>query len=210
MATTTSAPASQRPTEFESKSRSHVETQSPPAAAQSQSQNSTDNTNANANAANGDTEEGGENKDKSIEPDGGYPPQLHAGAVGLGPEYGKGASGGDKLTGWKVEIAGKITRNPQKVQHGKDMRTGELKKKEKEDDKNPFSNAEEKDEKKDDADAKPPQSNDGADADKPASRTSNAGETAAKEQAATTAPEGTDDAEVQRKGEATRGDKQIG
>ena len=35
-------------------------------------------------------------------------------------------------------------------------------------------------------------------------------EKAAKEQAATTAPEGTGDAEVQRKGDATKGDKQIG
>ena len=33
------------------------------------------------------------------------------------------------------ELAGKITHNEQKVQHGKDLRTGELKKKEMEDDK---------------------------------------------------------------------------
>lgn len=35
----------------------------------------------------------------------------------------------------KEELAGKITRNQQKVQHGKDMRTGELKKKQMEDEK---------------------------------------------------------------------------
>lgn len=44
-------------------------------------------------------------------------------------------SGGDKLTGWKEEFEGKILHNQQKAQHGKDMRTGELKKKEQEDEK---------------------------------------------------------------------------
>ncbi|CAL1710872.1 unnamed protein product [Somion occarium] len=67
-----------------------------------------------------------------------YPEQRHAGRVGLGPNYGKGASGGDKLAGWKEELAGKITRNPDKVHHGHDLRTGELKKKEQEEEKNPF------------------------------------------------------------------------
>lgn len=36
---------------------------------------------------NGDAEQ--EQNGSSTEPDGGYPPQKHAGAVGLGPEYGK-------------------------------------------------------------------------------------------------------------------------
>jgi hypothetical protein len=30
-----------------------------------------------------------ETQDSSTEPEGGYPPQRHAGAVGLGPEYGQ-------------------------------------------------------------------------------------------------------------------------
>ena len=35
----------------------------------------------------------------------------------------------DRLGGIKEEIAGKITHNQDKVQHGKEMRTGELKRK---------------------------------------------------------------------------------
>ncbi|KAJ3486633.1 hypothetical protein NLI96_g4108 [Meripilus lineatus] len=58
--------------------------------------------------------------------EGDYPEQRHAGAVGLGPEYGKGASTGDQLQGWKEEIVGKITHNDDKVQHGHDLRTGEI------------------------------------------------------------------------------------
>lgn len=40
----------------------------------------------------------------------------------------------DKLEGLKEEIKGKVTRNPDKVQHGKEMRTGELKRKQHEQD----------------------------------------------------------------------------
>ena len=80
-----------------------------------------------------------------------YPPQRHAGAVGYGPEYGKGAvclsvffgptstneyqqSTGDKLEGLKEELKGKIMHEPDLVQHGHDLRTGELKRKAFEDD----------------------------------------------------------------------------
>jgi len=206
----------------QSQSQSTVNAQPPPAKSDSQ--------------ANGGQGQNG----SSTEPEEGYPPQLHAGAVGLGPEYGKGASGGDKLTGWKEEIAGKIMRNPEKVQHGKDMRTGELKKKEKDDDSNnPFANAGDKKDKKDKresedqdkskSDSSQPQSQTNADINtsSPDPRTQNAdkqmgaappsveaqtgpNEKAAKEQAATTAPEGTSEAEIQRKGENTHADKQIG
>lgn len=41
---------------------------------------------------------------------------------------------GDKIQGLKEEIAGKVTRNPEKVEHGKELRTGELKKKKHEED----------------------------------------------------------------------------
>ena len=80
-----------------------------------------------------------------------YPPQLHAGAVGLGPEFGKGAvrtnpslrapqilvdklspvqTIGEKIDGMKEEIKGKVKHDPELVQHGRDQRTGELKRKE--------------------------------------------------------------------------------
>ncbi len=36
---------------------------------------------------------------------------------------------GDKIIGLKDEVAGKITRNPEKVQHGKEQKSGELKRK---------------------------------------------------------------------------------
>ena len=35
----------------------------------------------------------------------------------------------DKLTGLKEEVKGKVTRKPDLVQHGKELRTGELKRK---------------------------------------------------------------------------------
>ena len=81
-----------------------------------------------------------------------YPPQRHAGAVGYGPEYGKGAvcmlsvetstqdlnarlqSTGDKLEGLKEEMKGKVLHKPDLVQHGHDLRTGELKRKQMEND----------------------------------------------------------------------------
>ena len=40
----------------------------------------------------------------------------------------------DKIQGLKEELAGKVTRNPDKAQHGKEMRTGELKRKQHEED----------------------------------------------------------------------------
>ncbi|KAH9925832.1 uncharacterized protein B0H18DRAFT_841917, partial [Fomitopsis serialis] len=59
-----------------------------------------------------------------------YPEQLHAGAVGLGPEYGRGVTTGDKLAGYKDELKGKVLRKPDVAQHGHDLRTGELKRRE--------------------------------------------------------------------------------
>ncbi|KAI0715018.1 hypothetical protein C8Q76DRAFT_444332 [Earliella scabrosa] len=68
-----------------------------------------------------------------------YPPQRHAGAVGLGPEYAKGATTEDKLAGYKEELKGTILHKPDLVQHGHDLRTGDLKRKqEATDDNNPF------------------------------------------------------------------------
>jgi hypothetical protein len=79
-----------------------------------------------------------------------YPPQLHAGAVGYGPNYKRGpvcfrvatdeskerktdqrVQGiGDKFDGLKEEIKGKVTHKPELVQHGREMRTGALQEKE--------------------------------------------------------------------------------
>ncbi|KAK7689362.1 hypothetical protein QCA50_007153 [Cerrena zonata] len=137
-------------------------------------------------------------------PDNGYPPQRHAGAVGLGPEYGKGtsASGTDRIQGLKEELVGKILHKPQKVQHGHDLRTGELKRREREENEphNPFQSI-------DTGDDKP-----GASSKKDEGLFQSQGETTGtekhlspageKEQAATVAPEGTDEAERQREGQA--------
>ncbi|GBE84399.1 predicted protein [Sparassis crispa] len=67
-------------------------------------------------------------------PDNGYPEQRHAGAVGYGPEYGKGAGPGDKFQGLFEEAKGKVLRKPDVAQHGRDLRTGMLKQREKEQD----------------------------------------------------------------------------
>jgi hypothetical protein len=72
------------------------------------------------------------------------PPQRHAGATGLGPLYGQGAGLGEKLGGLQEEIKGKITKNPELVQHGRERRMGILKEKEQEqDDEDPFKKPEE-------------------------------------------------------------------
>ncbi|KAJ3887976.1 hypothetical protein GG344DRAFT_68348 [Lentinula edodes] len=90
-----------------------------------------------------------------------YPEQHHAGAVGYGPNYRQGPSLTDKLSGLKEELKGKVTKNPGLVEHGKEMKTGELKKKEQEEDMNnldPFGTADDEEEKKkdDDSSAKSP------------------------------------------------------
>jgi len=63
-----------------------------------------------------------------------YPPQRHTGAVGLGPEFVKGASLDDKFNGLKQELKGKMKHDSKLVEHGRDLRTGELKRKEMRDD----------------------------------------------------------------------------
>jgi len=83
-----------------------------------------------------------------------YPEQLHAGKVdGVGPEFAKQqqTTFSDRLQGVKEQIKGTLKRDPELKQTGKDRMTGELKKRQREDqDKSdPFSNA--KDENKDDA-----------------------------------------------------------
>ncbi|KAF8906905.1 hypothetical protein CPB85DRAFT_1198282, partial [Mucidula mucida] len=103
-----------------------------------------------------------------------YPKQLHAGAVGYGPNYHVGPTMTDKIAGMKEVVKGKVTKNPDLIQHGQERRTGVLHEKERESDmqSNPFEHA-------DDGDSK--QHN-------------------MREQAATVAPEGTDAASQQRQG----------
>ncbi|KAF9240040.1 hypothetical protein BU15DRAFT_74268 [Melanogaster broomeanus] len=57
------------------------------------------------------------------------PPQRHAGAAGLGPNYAFEASLGEKVSGLMEEIKGKILKEPALVEHGRERRTGELKRK---------------------------------------------------------------------------------
>ncbi|KAG2129551.1 uncharacterized protein EDB93DRAFT_114613 [Suillus bovinus] len=79
----------------------------------------------------------------TITDDSQIPPQRHAGATGLGPLYGQGAGLGDKLGGLQEEIKGTITKNPELVEHGRERRTGILKKKEQEqDEEDPFAKSE--------------------------------------------------------------------
>ncbi|GJE92466.1 hypothetical protein PsYK624_086200 [Phanerochaete sordida] len=175
----------------------------------------------------------GEQNGSTTEPEGGYPKQLHAGAVGLGPEYGvqQKATTFDKIQGLKEELAGKVTRKPEKAQHGKEMRTGELKRKQhEEDDADPFKTADgEGDKDKDQQDTQsdqpdqragnPNPTNDGReDVQGNAAQTSVTGkrgpqthptEAGAQAQAATTAPEGTEKAERQAQGENVEHERQI-
>ncbi|KIM80141.1 hypothetical protein PILCRDRAFT_822660 [Piloderma croceum F 1598] len=59
-----------------------------------------------------------------------YPEQRHAGAVGYGPSYNKDAGIGEKITGIKEEVLGKIKKDPSLVEQGKLRKTGELQKRE--------------------------------------------------------------------------------
>ncbi|EUC59245.1 2OG-Fe(II) oxygenase family protein [Rhizoctonia solani AG-3 Rhs1AP] len=78
-----------------------------------------------------------------------YPPQLHAGKVGYGPHYaevhGKDTGLGAKVTGLKEQLKGKITRNHELEQKGKERKTGALaaKQQAEDDTNNPFQHKEE-------------------------------------------------------------------
>ncbi|KZS87405.1 hypothetical protein SISNIDRAFT_419586 [Sistotremastrum niveocremeum HHB9708] len=129
-------------------------------------------------------QEGGAPSD--LGPDG-YPPQLHAGKVGYGPNYAT-QNGGDfssKITGLKEEVKGKILRKPELVETGHARRTGELaKKKQSEEDANdPFATA------KDDNSEKPAETNnDIANGPGSTSEPSNVDDNAQRARAAASAP----------------------
>lgn len=61
-----------------------------------------------------------------------YPPQLHAGKVGLGPHYGEQnrVTIGDQIAGIKEDIKGHLTHNHHLVEEGRERYAGELKRKE--------------------------------------------------------------------------------
>jgi len=66
-------------------------------------------------------------KPKMTEPfcDPTLPPQRHAGAVGIGPNYPLGPSLGTKIGGAMEEIKGKIMGKSEVAEHGRERRTGE-------------------------------------------------------------------------------------
>ncbi|TEB14350.1 hypothetical protein FA13DRAFT_1782603 [Coprinellus micaceus] len=131
------------------------------------------------------------------QPEGGYPPQLHTGKVGYGPNYHMEPTLGEKYEGLKEEVKGKVKRNPEQVQHGKDMISGESKRRERE------------------ADMSSGTFGGGAKEDDPPAagqptglaRNDHKGQ---KEQASTVAPVGHPDHDMQRKGEAVDRVKHIG
>ncbi|THU93333.1 hypothetical protein K435DRAFT_757651 [Dendrothele bispora CBS 962.96] len=122
-----------------------------------------------------------------------YPEQRHAGKVGYGPNYNQGAGLGEKLTGIKEQIKGKVSHNPALIEQGRERRTGELKHKQEQEEleaSDPFANPEEKEEK----------AQQQGDSNSEISQTKKdvKGQV---DQAATSAPEGTKEAEAQRNSE---------
>ncbi|KAJ7621230.1 hypothetical protein FB45DRAFT_1062248 [Roridomyces roridus] len=92
------------------------------------------------------SEQSTDRDESTVEGDSTYPEQKHAGKVGLGPNYHRGADLGDKMAGFKESVKGKITHNPDLAAKGHDRMTGELQRKEQEgDDKaDPFAKPDEK------------------------------------------------------------------
>jgi len=69
-----------------------------------------------------------------------YPPQLHAGKVGLGPHYGEAnrVTIGEQITGIRETIKGRLKHDSQLEERGHERITGELKRKEREKENDPF------------------------------------------------------------------------
>jgi len=143
------------------------------------------------------------------DPDTEYPEQKHAGKVGLGPEYGKKSREthgiNAKIKGYKEEFKGTVTRNSDLVQKGKERRTGDLaqKEEEKKENDNPFEKAAPpaSEAQKDDQEEEE-QKGDGTGTNSDALNIQDHAPTsdhAARQQAATTEPEGTENAEAQEK-----------
>ncbi|KAI5119226.1 hypothetical protein M0805_002152 [Coniferiporia weirii] len=81
------------------------------------------------------------------EPEGGYPEQLHAGRLtGVGPEYGKQSKPtiSERVQGAKETIKGTLKRDKDLKHTGKERMTGELKRKEHDEENNPTQGEEDK------------------------------------------------------------------
>ncbi|KAG6864663.1 hypothetical protein C0991_008000 [Blastosporella zonata] len=79
-----------------------------------------------------------------------YPPQRHAGKVGYGPAYHTGPSLGDKIKGYEEELKGHLTHNHALTEHGRELVSGEMKRKEHEQEMNdsgPFAHPEQNEKK---------------------------------------------------------------
>lgn len=120
MSSTTSVPKS---------TTSATATSTAPNPTPSQSNISTNGTDSSSTNGTDSTSAGAEPVDEN-----GYPEQRHSGAVGYGPNYQQGVGFSEKIQGLKEQVKGKITKNPDLVEHGKERRTGVLKKKEEEED----------------------------------------------------------------------------
>jgi len=57
------------------------------------------------------------------------PPQLHAGKVGYGPNLDPAPTIGEKFSGLKEELKGKLKHDPELVKHGRILVSGEEKRK---------------------------------------------------------------------------------
>ncbi|KAG8987981.1 hypothetical protein FRB90_003041 [Tulasnella sp. 427] len=69
-----------------------------------------------------------------------YPEQKHAGKVGYGPNFAEArgkVTMGEKIDGLKEEVKGKIKKDEHMIQEGHDKRTGELKRRQMEEENNP-------------------------------------------------------------------------
>ncbi|TNY18598.1 Proteophosphoglycan ppg4 [Rhodotorula diobovata] len=62
----------------------------------------------------------------ATEPEGGYPEQMHAGKLGMGPGAPSGGGIADRLKATEEKIKGKLTHNPELVQQGKERQAGIL------------------------------------------------------------------------------------
>ncbi|KAI9566127.1 hypothetical protein HD554DRAFT_2119585 [Boletus coccyginus] len=91
---------------------------------------STDPVHPSAVGTNTKSHHGTESHDYTDDPS--IPPQRHAGAVGIGPNYTLGPGFGDQVGGIVEEIKGKIVGKPEVAEHGRERRTGELMRKERE------------------------------------------------------------------------------
>lgn len=142
----------------ESQSQSTSEPKQTPSQNTKQDGAATDKSSSSPKSANTEQKDGQHDENADGDAPAGddeYPEQLHAGHLdGVGPEYGKmhSVTLGDRILGAKEQLKGTFKRDPELKQKGHERLTGELKKKETEDQgSNPFQEAD--DDKKDEGKA---------------------------------------------------------